>query len=97
MPRCSARAPICSCSCCPASRWGCCSAAANACWGYALAGLPLLLFVALRHAAIHPLVALTDRQYAAMRSLDDVSVATLTWFMMAMFGTMTSALARTDR
>ena len=47
---------------------------------WAVAGVPLLAFVLLRHH-LHGVGRFTDAQYAAMAGLNEVSAATLVWFM----------------
>jgi hypothetical protein len=65
---------------------------------WALAAVPLALFVWLRHYQGAPIRPFSDAQYRAMATLSEVSVATLTWFMMVLFGGMvTQALNQAAR
>lgn len=57
---------------------------------WALAGLPLVLFILLRGHE-HGIRPYDAAQYARMRTLSEWSVATLTWFMMVTFGGMMRA------
>jgi hypothetical protein len=61
---------------------------------WALAAVPLALFVWLRHYHGAPIRPFSDSQYHAMATLTEVSVATLTWFLTVLFGAMASKTER---
>jgi hypothetical protein len=63
----------------------------------ALAGIPLILFVWLRHYHGVPLRVYTPAQYESLRTMNEISVACLTWFLMVLFSGMTTALADAAR
>jgi hypothetical protein len=54
----------------------------------ALSGIALGLFVWLRAYHGMPLKTFTDAQYASLATMNEISVASLSWFMMVLFGGM---------